>query len=162
MRSLRPTIAAGLLAAAPLCFGQQITAPFTASASVVRGCAIVIPDLAFGTYQADAAAAEVLAVTSVTVACGVGDTFTIGMGDGANISGQQRRMARTAGAVAYLNYNLYRDAARTLVWRDTGQTRLSGTGTGGPQQFPVYGQVPGAQVVPAGPYVDTVTVTVRN
>lgn len=162
MRISRVAVIAGLLLAAPLSMAQSVRIPFTVSALVVRGCAIAINDLAFGTYQAMAAPPQVLATTTVSVTCELGDTYTIGMGDGANDSGQQRRMARVAAPAAFLSYNLYRDAALTQVWRDTGQTRVDAVGTGLAQQFTLYGQLPGAQVVPAGAYVDTVTVTVRN
>lgn len=163
MRAVRRALfAAGLLTAAPLALAQQVSAPFTTSAMVVRGCAIATNDLAFGTYQAMAMPPDVLATTTVTVTCELGDTFTIGMSDGANPNGQQRRMARVPASGAYLDYNLFRDPARTLPWRDSGPTRMASIGTGMAQSFTVYGQLPGGQIVPAGPYVDTVTVTVRN
>lgn len=163
MRALSTVgVVAGLLTAAPLSFAQQASLPFTVSAMVVRGCAITIPDLAFGTYQALAAPPEVLATTTVTVTCELNDTYTIGLSDGANANGQQRRMARVPASGNFLNYNLFQDAARTQEWRDTGQTRRDAVGTGAPQSFTVYGQLVGGQSVPAGPYVDTVTVTVRN
>jgi spore coat protein U-like protein len=71
-------------------------------------------------------------------------------------------MANVAVPGAYLNYALFRDAARTQTWRDTGNQWIGGTGTGAAQSYTVYGELPGGQVVSMGPYVDTVTATVRN
>lgn len=155
-------VSAGLLTAAAPCIAQQVGTTFGVSAFVIRGCAIAIPDLAFGNYQALASPPAVFAATTVTVTCALGDTYTIGMNAGANRSGQQRRMARVPGPVSYLNYSLYRDAARTQEWGDTGVNRLDAVGTGAAQSFPVYGTLAGGQSVPAGAYIDTVTVTVRN
>ncbi len=163
MRILRViALSAGLLSAAPLCIAAQVTAPFTVSATVVRGCIIATTDLAFGSYPAVAAGPTVLATSTIQVTCQLGDTYTIGLDDGVNRAGSQRRMARTAAPVNYLNYNVFKDAARTVPWGDNGGTRVDGIGSGGVQSYTVFGQLPGAQVVPAGAYVDTVTVTVRN
>ena len=154
--------AAGLLTAAPLSMAAQVTIPFSVTATVMRGCAVSATDLVFGNYPATAAPPTVLATSTISVTCELGDTYTIGLSDGANPSGTQRRMLRTAPPVAYLSYNLFRDAALTQVWRDTGPTRLPGVGTGLLQAHTVYGQIPGGQIVPVGAYIDTVTVTVRN
>ena len=162
MRILRVIVlSAGLLSAAPLCFAQ-VTVPFTVSATVVRGCIIAATNLAFGSYPAVAAGPTLLATSTIQITCELGDTYTIGLDDGVNRAGSQRRMARTNPPVNYLNYNVFKDAARTLPWGDNGATRVNAVGTGTPQSHTVFGQLPGAQVVPAGAYVDTVTVTVRN
>jgi spore coat protein U-like protein len=163
MRRLRViALCAGLLSAAPLCIAAQVTTPFTVSATVVRGCVIATTNLAFGTYPAVALGPTLLGTSTIQVTCQLGDTYTIGLNDGANRAGSQRRMARTSAPAEYLNYNVFKDAARTVPWGDNGGSRVDGIGTGGVQSYTVFGQLPGAQVVPAGAYVDTVTVTVRN
>ena len=163
MRNLRVILSfAGLLTAAPFCIAAQVTVPFAVSATVVRGCIIATTNLAFGSYPAVATGPTVLATSTIQVTCELGDTYTIGLDDGINRAGSQRRMARTVAPVNYLNYNLFRNAARTLPWGDNGGTRVNAIGTGGVQSYTVFGQLPGAQIVPAGAYVDTVTVTVRN
>lgn len=158
----RLIVTAGLLTAAPLCIGAQVTTSFTATADVVRGCAIATTDMNFGTYPALATAPTLAATSTITITCELADTYTIGLDDGGNASGTQRRMARVSLPVSYLNYGLYQDAAQTQVWRDTGPTRVNAVGSGFPQAYTVYGQLPGAQVVPLGGYADTVTVVVRN
>jgi spore coat protein U-like protein len=163
MRKLRViAVCTGLLSAAPLCTAAQVAAPFAVSATVVRGCIIATTNLAFGSYPAVAAGPTVLATATIQVTCELGDTYTIGLNDGVNRAGGQRRMARSSAPVSYLNYNVFQDAARTVAWGDNGTSRVSAVGTGGAQSYTVFGQLPGAQVVPAGAYVDTVTVTVRN
>lgn len=161
MRKLRViALSAGLLSAAPLCIAAQVTAPFAVSATVVRGCIISTTNLAFGSYPAVTAGPTVLATSTIQITCELGDSYTVGLDDGVNRSGSQRRMAGPP--ASYLNYNVFRDAARTLPWGDNGGTRISAFGTGAAQSHTVFGELPGAQVVPAGAYVDTVTVTVRN
>ena len=156
------SVAAGLLTAAPLVTAAQVTTPFAVTVTVVRGCIIAATDLSFGTYPAIAVPPTVLATSTVRVTCELGDTYSIGLNDGGNASNAQRRMARATLPVSYLNYNLFQDPARTIVWRDTGQTRVEAIGTGTAQTYTVYGHLPGGQVVPVGAYVDTVRVTVRN
>ncbi|WP_407809904.1 spore coat protein U domain-containing protein, partial [Staphylococcus aureus] len=63
-----------------------------------------------------------------------------------------------------LNYNLYTDNARTIVWGDgTGGTSKVSTPLNGLLSFsvsvPVYGRIPARQWVAAGPYSDSVVVT---
>jgi spore coat protein U-like protein len=62
-----------------------------------------------------------------------------------------------------LDYNLYRDSARTEVWGDgTGSTAIhAGVGTGIPVQFNLYGRISGRQNVRADIYNDSVIVTVE-
>lgn len=167
MRATRIALStAGLLLAAPLSMAAEVSTPFQVSANVVRNCAIAATDLAFGAYAGVAGSPMVLGTSTITVTCNVGDTYTIRLSNGANALGggpsAQRRMASVAAPVAYLNYALFRNAARTQTWRDTGNQWIGGTGTGAAQSYTVFGELPGSQVVPMGPYVDTVTATVRN
>ena len=61
-----------------------------------------------------------------------------------------------------ISYQLYRDAARTLVWGNTLNTDTKGgTGAGTTQNHDVFGRVP-AQTTPSpGTYTDTIVVTVE-
>jgi len=66
-----------------------------------------------------------------------------------------------SGATNKLNYQLYRDAAHTNIWGETvGTDTLQDVGTGLAKNHFVYGAIPAAQVVPAGAYQDTITVTI--
>lgn len=63
-----------------------------------------------------------------------------------------------------LGYNLYTNAARTTVWGNgtTGAniTRSIPAGILTSDSVPVYGRIPVGQSVPAGLYLDTITITV--
>jgi spore coat protein U-like protein len=60
-----------------------------------------------------------------------------------------------------LNYQLYSDSARAVIWGNTaGTDTVTGAGTGLAVNHTVYGSVPAAQLVPAGDYQDTITVSI--
>jgi spore coat protein U-like protein len=62
-----------------------------------------------------------------------------------------------------LAYNLFMDAARTIVWGDgaEGTQRYSGTTTAGQTlRLPIFGRVFALQGLPAATYSDRITVTV--
>ena len=100
---------------------------------------------------------------TVTFRCGGADrnvSITLGPGDAASFN------PRTlVGAPDTLAYNLYRDAARTLIW---------GTGAGGTSFYlnadppnnqnvvlTIFARIPPSQDVRAGAYADTVAVIVN-
>jgi spore coat protein U-like protein len=97
------------------------------------------------------------------------DPYSIGLGNGANASGAQRRM-RLGATGNYITYNLYTDSAHSHAWKTTTTTTSCGggantcdlgTGTGSNQNYTVYGQVPAQTAPSSGAYSDTVVVTVR-
>lgn len=103
---------------------------------------------------------------AVVTRCNVNRRYSIYLGDGNNrITGGNRRMVNGSN---YLAYQLYKEAARTNIWDNTGGVTATGgsggvasTGTGSNQTFPVYGRIPqGISIPPAGNYTDTVVVTV--
>ena len=62
-----------------------------------------------------------------------------------------------------LNYILYTNSGRTIVWGSGagGTGSLTGTGNGASQAVTIYGRVTAGQAsAPAGSYADTVTVTI--
>lgn len=65
-----------------------------------------------------------------------------------------------------LEYNLYTDSARTMIWGDgsTGNSYVSDGYLLGlltvSRDYPVYGRLPAGQNVPAGVYSDVIVVTV--
>jgi spore coat protein U-like protein len=98
------------------------------------------------TFQCNAAAANIF----ITLSRGQSSTYN------------PRTMKKGAEA---LNYNLYRNAARTNIWGD---------GTGGTVRYnnanppnnsnvnlTVYGRVPAGQDVSAGSYTDTISATIN-
>ncbi|QBH95697.1 SCPU domain-containing protein [Limnobaculum zhutongyuii] len=81
--------------------------------------------------------------------------YTVTLDSGEHPTGTQRRLAQ---GTEFINYNLYQDSLRAVLWEDT--TLLSRTSTGAPDDLTVYGLVPPQNTPSAGIYSDTVLVTV--
>jgi spore coat protein U-like protein len=61
---------------------------------------------------------------------------------------------------ATLQYNLFTNAGRTLVWGDgTGGTSVRTVGASRGQALPVFGRIPPLQDVASGSYSDTLVAT---
>jgi len=113
-----------------------------------------VSNLSFGTYTG----ALLTGVTQGTVNCSNGQSWTIGLnaGLGAGATETTRKMTGPGGAT--LNYQLFRDSARSLNWGDTqGVDTLTGTGTGHTQTIYVYAQIAATQIAAPGTYTDTVS-----
>jgi len=138
---------------------QTASTTFRVTAKVEAVCEVSASDLAFGSYTSQAGT-QLQGTTQLRTTCTPGSTYNVGLNEGTTSGAtvNQRKMASGSNA---LNYQLYRDAARSQVWGNTpGTDTETGVGTGLPQDRTVYGAVPAAQVVPAGEYADTVTVRV--
>lgn len=98
---------------------------------------------ALGTFRFDCSNASIRA--RVTLSSGVG-------------SFAQRQMAQGG---ARLAYNLYTDAARTTIFGDGTPPSVALTGVRRRTDIPVYGQITPGQWVDAGPYADTITITIE-
>jgi spore coat protein U-like protein len=70
---------------------------------------------------------------------------------------------RLTGGVEFLLYNLYLDAARTIVWGDGtgGSQAYTVAYPGSRQYFNVYGRIPALQDARVGAYADSITITVN-
>lgn len=144
------------------------------SAGVAVTCSVAASGVAFGSYDpfspltADAAG-------QVTVACGPSTTleallgftanYVIALGTGVAASYQPRRLQSGSGL---LDYNLFSDAARSILWGDGsgGTQTVDGTlsallplGQSVSRDHTVYGRIPAQQNAVPGAYADTVTVT---
>ena len=147
-----------LLLLAPSAAGAVITCTFSST-----------PGMSFGPYNDSSAVAtdsatpivvrcsRVLGTNNADVVLQLGPSATSGtiatrqMGSGAN----------------RMNYNLYRDAARSQVWGqtsgvDTGQLNTGNIGNGSSVNvtFTVFGRIPALQNVSSGAYSDSVQLTV--
>jgi spore coat protein U-like protein len=158
-RLLAAGVVAGLAAAAS--FGSPpgraatSTATIAVSATVLAFCTITALPLAFGNYSS----AQLDATTTLTASCTVGTPYTVGLdaGLGTGATTTTRKMTSTGST---LNYELFRDSARTLNWGNTiGTDTVAGTGNGLAQTLTVYGRILGSQLVAPGAYTDTVTAT---
>jgi spore coat protein U-like protein len=152
-------VVAALLPCAAYAAGSD-TDSFEVTATVLASCEVTASDLAFGDYD-PVAATPLDAETTLSVTCTNGTAYDVGMsvGDGSGASMAQRRMTNSGGSQT-LNYVLYQDDQRAVLWGNTGADRLSGIGDGTPDTIDVYGRIPMQQTAPAGDYADTIIVTV--
>lgn len=128
-------------------------------------CTVGATALPFGNYSPLGALPKD-AVGQVTVNCSfvvsVLTTYTVKLSTGASGQYSTRRLSSGGNT---LNYNLYLDALRLLIWGNgTGgsstvqHTQLIGIG-GYTGTHPVYGRIPAQQNIAPGSYSDTITVT---
>lgn len=63
---------------------------------------------------------------------------------------------------ASIDYNLYLDPSRTIIWGDGSASTSTTSGNClGVCNFTVYGRIPGGQAIPAGQYSDDVLITIE-
>jgi spore coat protein U-like protein len=137
--------------------GISTLSPFTVTASVLPACTVTATDLDFGTINGFLTGNHD-STSTIQVSCVSGTSYKVGLDDGAHYSAPDRRMQGPGG---YISYALYRDSGRSQLWGDaSGANAASGTGTGNPQNYTVYGRVPPQTTPSAGTYQDTVTVNV--
>jgi spore coat protein U-like protein len=138
---------------------QTASTTFRVSARVEAVCEVTATDLAFGTYTAQGGT-PLQGTTLLRATCTPGSTYNVGLNAGTSPGATVNARKMVSGAQV-LNYQLYRDSARSQIWGDTtGTDTVTGVGTGIAQDHTVFGAVPAAQVVPAGDYQDTITVRV--
>ncbi|QHE75085.1 Csu type fimbrial protein [Hydrogenophaga sp. PBL-H3] len=137
-------------------------------------CAVAVTPLAFGAYtspggpRVDSSASVIVTCTPtyLLLACNV--AYTLSLSNGLVGSPGDRQMASGAGR---LHFTLYSDAARSTPWGDGGASggtvggSLSTSLLGllclqGTRNHTVYGRIPANQSVPAGTYLDQVTLTI--
>ncbi|HWP56552.1 MAG TPA: spore coat U domain-containing protein [Candidatus Acidoferrales bacterium] len=126
----------------------------------LAACTISTQAINFGSY-------DVLSLTPrdstgrVTYRCDRRDPITISLDRGGAATFNARRMLKGAEA---LNYNLFLDAARTLIWGDgSGGTTVHSNPAPPRNQnvtVTVFGRIPAGQDVSAGTYTNTVTATI--
>jgi spore coat protein U-like protein len=122
--------------------------------------------VAFLTYD-PVSAVDKDAAGLITVGCagiGVLNSFTVKLSAGTYGTLGSRQLGNTTSTADRLNYNLFRNFARTQIWGDgTSSTftqsydTLIGLGT---TDFIVYGRIPNGQDRPSGTYQSTITIAV--
>jgi spore coat protein U-like protein len=146
--------AIGVLDGAGEARAQTTTDTFEVRARVTKTCTVVANDLDFGVYNSSQAARN---STNLSVQCTPLTPFTVQVGGGSS----NNRGDRTMTGPATLRYALYRDGGYTDQTPTTGNDF---SGASDPQgtavTFRLYGQIAASQSVPAGNYIDTVTVTI--
>jgi spore coat protein U-like protein len=144
------------------------TGNLTVQITILASCTITAATLNFGAAVPGTTlvASAVTGSTTTSVTCTNGSPFSIGMDNGANASGAQRRMKSGAN---FINYGLFVDAGFANPWTTsatnatcttTSDCYLS-TGTGAAQSISIYGQILAIGTAPpTGTYTDTVTMTI--
>ena len=151
------------------CFRLAISAVFLTlmmlpdTASAIS-CRVRLSPIDFGIYV-PLTTNPVDVLGSVTVRCQAQPgNYAVTIGPG--INGTQLLRIMSAGGGELLNYNLYRDAARTQIWGDGTPPTFTVTGTrpsrGRPTTtaHPIYGRIFANQAPNAGTYTDGLLVTV--
>ena len=143
--------------------GFLITMMFVhAGATCGESCSVTATPASFGNYDTTSPA-PMDTVAEITVSCETGIPYLIKLDPGQNAQGEFDRKLRSTAGDSTLQYNLYRDSARTEVWGDgTGNTfTRNGIGVGVPDRANVYGRIPGRQNVKADAYNDSIVITVE-
>jgi spore coat protein U-like protein len=133
------------------------TGAMTIGVSVGNSCSVTAGALAFGTYDASNGTN---AYSDITVLCTVGTAYNVGLNAG-TASGATVATRKLSSGASRLNYTLYSNTGRTVVWGNTiGSDTVGATYTLNQQPHRVYGRIPPGQTVIAGTYNDTITVTI--
>ncbi|HYS53084.1 MAG TPA: spore coat U domain-containing protein [Thermoanaerobaculia bacterium] len=147
-------------------FGAAVASADTAtgtlaiSATILNTCSVAGGTLNFGsslTYSSTLPQTDGSGTFSVT--CTLAAAYSIDLDNGLNASGSQRRIKHST--ADFINYDLYQDSGRTTPWGSGLNGKLLQVGTGSAQSNTAFGRIPSGQTPPAGPYSDTVTITVN-
>ncbi len=131
-------------------------ATMAVTATVLPFCMVTATPMSFGSY---ASTAILTTTATITATCTMGTTYNIGLNQGTGAGATVAARLMTNGGNT-LTYSIYEQAADTTVWGNTiGTNTATGAGTGLPQVFTAYGEIPASQYVAPGSYTDTVTVT---
>lgn len=138
---------------------QTATTQFNAQITINAECQVnAASDLNFGT--SGVINEPVQATSEIEVQCTNETPYDIGLNEGTGAGASMATRLMTGPDAETIAYSLYEDAARATVWGDTiGSDTVTGTGTGSPQTFLVYGEVPVQPTPSAGTYTDVITVT---
>lgn len=138
------------------------TATFAVTANVNDTCGVAATPLTFGTFDPTGGTTQD-GTSTLTVLCTNSTPYEIGLdaGSGPGATVAVRKMTDLASNT--LDYSLYQNASRTVLWGNTvGSNTLAGTGTGAQQTLNVYGRIlSGQAAAPVGAYLDTVTVNIN-
>jgi spore coat protein U-like protein len=147
--------ALAVVASGPALAGSD-TDVLTVRVTVQEACSIAGSTIDFGTYSAgQQAALDAQGAVSYS-GCAAG-TLTIALDGGG--AGTTANRAMTNGSGGSLNYQLFRNSARSQVWGSGAEAQQVVLLVPGAGNVPVYGRIPGSQNVAAGAYSDTVNVT---
>jgi len=127
-------------------------------AAPALSCTVSVVGVSFGAIDPLGAGA-IDSTGQVSVTCDPGGNYQVELGAGTG-SYAQREMTGPGSGV--LDYNLYTDVSRSVVWGDgtVGSAVVSGSDGGAGTTHTVYGRIPASQSPVAGSYADNIIVTV--
>nr|WP_232776621.1 spore coat U domain-containing protein [Rahnella sp. AA] len=170
-RCLTPLTIAFLLLT-PAVQAATATTSFSVTATVTNGCAFGnslaspitnLGTINFGSFASVPANVDVVSSAgagSVVVTCTPGATVSIAMDYGIHGGSATQRYMANSGATATLAYQLYQNAAHSVVWGTGTQAMSISSFPATTQTYPVYARLLSFTTSPtAGTYTDTVTVT---
>jgi spore coat protein U-like protein len=133
--------------------------PFAAQGA----CSLTSTSIAFGNYDVFSPA-PLDTLGQIVFRCSNNDrNVSISLDKGGAASFSSRRMLNGSNS---LSYNLYMDAARTVIWGD-GTSGTQNLFVQNPQpnnqdiSVPIYGRIPSGQGAPVGAYINTLTATIN-
>lgn len=154
--------------AAPAVAGGSQSSTVVITASIPPSCTIGTAAVAFNAYDPVNANAAVPddQTGDIIIRCTKGaNGITIGLGNGANNSGNQRRMVNRSNPAVTIDYQVYQETGRTIIWGpgDGGSLRsgadMNGSGTS--VTVTMFGRIPPHQLTAtAGTYGDTLVSTI--
>jgi spore coat protein U-like protein len=100
--------------------------------------------------------------TTLAVQCTNTTPYDIGLDQGTTTGALvSQRLLLNSVTNETINYNLFTDAPRSVIWGNTVSTNtVHATGTGASVIYTIYGRVPPQTTPTPGNYTDTVTVTI--
>jgi spore coat protein U-like protein len=149
-------------------FASPATSDMAVTANIAMSCSISTTDISFGAYDAVGAhaAAPLMATGGVSSTCTTGASGNIKISQGLNAAADSndstplRRMVASTDPASFLDYEVFSDSGRSVVWENG--TGVPYTGTGSAVPLTVYGSVAAAQTsAVSGSYSDTVTVAIN-
>jgi spore coat protein U-like protein len=137
----------------------QVTSNFSVQLTMTTSCVINSASaLNFGSQGV--LVADVDNTSTLQVQCTNTTPYNIGLDIGTGIGATVAARKMTSGSNT-INYSLYQDSARSVLWGNTvGTDTVAGVGSGIAQSYTVYGRVPAQSTPGAGAYADKITVTV--
>lgn len=159
LRRISAMVAAALAAAPFAASAKTLTNTLNARLRVDTSCRVFTEPLQFGNVNIFSGVVD--ATANIRLRCGPAVAYSVAIDNGQNFNGNRRMSNGAGGWFAYVNYQIYRNAARTQVWGATPATMMTGvTPANGQVTLVAYGRVPNSIVLPRD-YTDVVTVTVN-
>jgi len=140
-------------------FAATETQTFDVMAEVVASCVFPAASTNVDFGVLDNTLGNINQVGDITVKCTNNTLAKVGLNLGLNAVASQRKIKDTG--TNTIDYALFQNAPRTVVWGNADPDRLSFTATGVNETKPIYATLNYSSPVPLGTYTDTVTATVE-